>query len=102
MYSGRIGAPDRLGRCQPERSARVPAQGPARHWPGALRRQKGETDPSAKPLKGFAGGSVLEVVADHSGNTWRGVYTVRYSEAIYVLRFPEEIEEWYRHAEAGD
>ncbi|MGD0825462.1 MAG: type II toxin-antitoxin system RelE/ParE family toxin, partial [Terriglobales bacterium] len=30
-------------------------------------------------------GAVLEVVANHSGNTWRGVYTVRYSEAIYVL-----------------
>lgn len=47
--------------------------------------QQGETDPSAKPLKGFGGGAVLEIVADHSGNTWRGVYTVRYSEAIYVL-----------------
>jgi phage-related protein len=47
--------------------------------------QQGETDPSAKPLKGFGGRSVLEIVADYSGNTWRGVYTVRYSEAIYVL-----------------
>jgi phage-related protein len=47
--------------------------------------QQGETDPAAKPLKGFGGGSVLEIIADHSGNTWRGVYTVRYSEAIYVL-----------------
>ncbi len=28
---------------------------------------------------------MLEIVADYSGNTWRGVYTVRYSEAIYVL-----------------
>ena len=47
--------------------------------------QQGETDPSAKPLKGFGGGGVLEVVANHRGNTWRGVYTVRFSEAIYVL-----------------
>jgi phage-related protein len=47
--------------------------------------QQGETDPSAKPLKGFGGSSVLEIVVDYSGNTWRGVYTVRYSEAIYVL-----------------
>jgi phage-related protein len=53
--------------------------------------QLGETDPSAKPLKGFGGGSVLEIVADHGGNTWRGVYTVRYSEAIYVLHaFPKK------------
>ncbi len=47
--------------------------------------QQGETDPSAKPLKGFGGGSVLEIIADHGDNTWRGVYTVRYSEVIYVL-----------------
>jgi phage-related protein len=47
--------------------------------------QQGETDPSAKPLRGFGGGSVLEIVADHDGNTWRAVYTVRYAEAIYVL-----------------
>ncbi len=47
--------------------------------------QQGETDPSAKPLRGFGGGSVVEVVADHEGNAWRAVYTVRYAEAIYVL-----------------
>lgn len=47
--------------------------------------QRGEIDPSAKPLRGFGGGSVLEIVADHHGDTWRAVYTVGYSEAIYVL-----------------
>ncbi len=47
--------------------------------------QQGETDPSAKPLKGFGGGSVLEIVVDQEGGTWRAVYTVRYREAIYVL-----------------
>jgi phage-related protein len=47
--------------------------------------QQGETDPAAKPLRGFGGGSVLEIVADHDGDTWRAVYTVRYAEAIYVL-----------------
>jgi phage-related protein len=47
--------------------------------------QQGETDPSAKPLRGFGGGSVLEIVADQEGGTWRAVYTVRYREAIYVL-----------------
>jgi len=47
--------------------------------------QQGETDPAAKPLKGFGGGSVLEIVANYRGDTWRAVYTVRYSEAIYVL-----------------
>ena len=47
--------------------------------------QQGETDPAAKPLKGFGGRSVLEIIADHDGNTWRAVYTVRFQEAIYVL-----------------
>jgi phage-related protein len=47
--------------------------------------QQGETDPAAKPLKGFGGRSVLEIVADHDGDTWRAVYTVRFEEAIYVL-----------------
>jgi phage-related protein len=47
--------------------------------------QQGETDPSAKPLRGFGGGSVLEIVADQEGGTWRAVYAVRYREAIYVL-----------------
>jgi len=47
--------------------------------------QQGETDPSAKPLRGFGGGSVLEIIAEHHGDAWRTVYTVRYAEAIYVL-----------------
>ena len=47
--------------------------------------QQGRTDPAAKPLKGFGGGSVLEIVASHHGNAWRAVYTVRFQDAIYVL-----------------
>lgn len=47
--------------------------------------QKGQTDPAAKPLKGFGGGTVLEIVTDHRGGTWRSVYTVRFRDAVYVL-----------------
>jgi phage-related protein len=47
--------------------------------------QKGETDPAAKPLKGFGGASVLEIVASHHGDAWRAVYTVRFQDAVYVL-----------------
>ena len=47
--------------------------------------QQGATDPAAKPLKGFGGANVLEIVAAHRGNTWRAVYTVEFSDAIYVL-----------------
>ena len=65
-----------------------------RAFPRAVRRdigralyaaQQGETDPSAKALRGFGEGSVLEVVAQHHGDTWRAVYTVRCAEAVYVL-----------------
>lgn len=47
--------------------------------------QHGETDPAAKPLKGFGGASVLEIVAKMQDGTWRAVYTVRFQEAVYVL-----------------
>ena len=47
--------------------------------------QRGETDPAAKPLKGFGGRSALEIVTDRRGDTWRTVYTVRFAEAVYVL-----------------
>jgi len=47
--------------------------------------QEGKTDPAAKPLKGFGGASVLDIVASHHGNAWRAVYTVRFHDAIYVL-----------------
>jgi phage-related protein len=47
--------------------------------------QEGKTDPAAKPLKGFGGASVLEIVASHQGNAWRAVYTVRFPDAVYVL-----------------
>lgn len=40
----------------------------------------------AKPLKGFGGASVLELVEnDRSRNLSSRLYTVRYKEAIYVL-----------------
>ena len=45
----------------------------------------GEKHPDAKPLTGFGGASVLEVVDDYQGNTYRAVYTVRFTDAIYVL-----------------
>ena len=40
---------------------------------------------SAKPLKGFGGAGVLELVADHVGDTFRAVYTVKFATAVYVL-----------------
>src|SRR5471032_2225300 len=40
---------------------------------------------NAKPLKGFGGAGVLEIVSDHVGDTYRAVYTVKFSQAVYVL-----------------
>jgi phage-related protein len=47
--------------------------------------QCGEEYPSIKALKGFAGRSVLEIVAPYHGDAYRAVYTVRFHDAIYVL-----------------
>jgi phage-related protein len=47
--------------------------------------QQDELDPAARPMKGFGGGSVVEIVSDFRGDTWRAVYTVRFAEAVYVL-----------------
>jgi phage-related protein len=47
--------------------------------------QKGDKHPAAKPLKGFAGAAVLEIVEEHASNAYRAVYTVRFARAIYVL-----------------
>jgi phage-related protein len=47
--------------------------------------QEGDKYVSAKPLKGFGGASVLEIVEDYDGDTYRAVYTVRFAEAVFVL-----------------
>jgi len=49
--------------------------------------QKGEKPANAKPLKGFGGASVLEIVEDFDRDTWRAVYTVAVANAVYVLHF---------------
>src|SRR5215510_10991403 len=47
--------------------------------------QYGGKHPAAKPLRGFGGAQVLEVVEGHAGDTYRAVYTVRFAEVLYVL-----------------
>jgi phage-related protein len=47
--------------------------------------QIGGKHEQAKPLKGFGSASVLEVVEDWQGSTFRAVYTVRFASGIFVL-----------------
>lgn len=47
--------------------------------------QAGAKHVDAKPLKGFSGAGVLEVVEDYAGDTYRTVYTVRLGDVVYVL-----------------
>lgn len=47
--------------------------------------QNGHKHPQAKPLKGFGSAGVLEVVEAEDGSTYRAVYTVKFSNGVYVL-----------------
>lgn len=49
------------------------------------RAQTGKKHEHAKPLRGFGGAGVLEIVTNHVGDTFRTVYTVKLPTAIYVL-----------------
>lgn len=45
----------------------------------------GDTHPDSKVMKGFKGTGVVELRTDHKGDTFRGVYTVKFKGAVYVL-----------------
>ncbi len=47
--------------------------------------QAGGKHAKAKPLKGYRGAGVLEIVENHDGNTYRAVYTVMLAGVVYVL-----------------
>jgi len=47
--------------------------------------QMGKKHPGAKPLKGFGGAGVLEVVEDFQGDAYRAIYTVRIASEVFVL-----------------
>jgi phage-related protein len=42
----------------------------------------GESHPSAKRMPGY---NAVEIVADYDGDAFRGVYTTRFKDAVYVL-----------------
>jgi len=47
--------------------------------------QRGDQHDAAKPLKGFDGAGVIEIVEDDIGGTYRAVYTVKIAGAVFVL-----------------
>jgi phage-related protein len=47
--------------------------------------QQGGKHSDAKPLKGFGGAGVVEIIRNHKGDAFRVVYTVRLADAVYVL-----------------
>jgi phage-related protein len=47
--------------------------------------QQGETDPAAKPLKGFGGTRVMEIVERYRMDAYRAVYTAHFADSVYVL-----------------
>lgn len=47
--------------------------------------QIGGKHKNAKPLKGFKGAAVLEIVEDDGNGTYRTMYTVQFDEIVYVL-----------------
>jgi phage-related protein len=52
---------------------------------GLLDAQCGDWPENGKVMRGFGGAAVVEIVDDHDGDTYRAVYTIRFSNAIYVL-----------------
>jgi phage-related protein len=47
--------------------------------------QQGVTDPAAKPLKGFGGTQVMEIVERFRTDAYRAVCAAQFENAVYVL-----------------
>ena len=47
--------------------------------------QAGGKHQDAKSMSGFGSASVLEVIEDYRGDTFRAVYTVKFARWVYVL-----------------
>lgn len=52
---------------------------------GLYMAQQGEKPLGAKALRGFGSATVLELIENDPGGTYRAVYTVRFADAVYVL-----------------
>lgn len=74
-----------MGRLITGRLGRVSPAGPRGNGYALHLAQTGEKAPQVKPLRGFGGAGVLEIVESHEGDTYRAVYTVKFADVVYVL-----------------
>ena len=65
--------------------------------------QRGDKHGAAKVLKGFGGAGVLELVEDDQDGTYRAVYTVKFSKAVFVLHCfsKKKKQAWHRDTKRG-
>jgi phage-related protein len=54
-------------------------------WIGSAKADLCAFPEEVKDFMGFGGAGVLEIIEDHSGDTYRAVYTVRLADRVYVL-----------------
>jgi phage-related protein len=52
---------------------------------GLLDAQEGKKHEKAKPLQGFGGADILEIIDEDQSGTYRTVYAVRFKEVVFVL-----------------
>lgn len=52
---------------------------------GLYQAQIGKLPDIGKPLSGFGGANIVELISDDKGSTFRAVYTVRFAEVLVVL-----------------
>lgn len=58
---------------------------------GLYQAQIGKHPDIGKTLAGFGSANVIELVRDHKGDTFRAVYTVRFSDVLVVLHAFQKI-----------
>ena len=62
--------------------------------------QLGDKPPDAKPLKGFHGAGVIEIIENYRGDAFRAVYTATLRhQNLRIARFSKKGQTWNRNTE---
>jgi phage-related protein len=64
--------------------------------------QQGGKHQDTKPLSGFGGAGVVEIIKDYRSDAFRTVYTVRFAKAVYVLHVFQKKSKTGRKTPKGD